>query len=165
MSQKIETERKFLIEYPNIEVLSSLPDARVIRIMQIYLLSADKSVDRRVRRSEEGERVVYTLTEKRRISALSRTEDEREISASDYIELLRSADGAFSPVIKTRVCIPFRDHVAEVDVYEGITDFAIAEIEMRSEDDEVSLPPCLSLIREVTGENEYTNRALAKREK
>ena len=99
MSQKIETERKFLIKYPNLEELSSMMGARVIRIMQIYLLSADKSIDRRVRRSEEGERVVYTFTEKRRISALSRTEDEREISASDYVRALHFADGAFSPII------------------------------------------------------------------
>ena len=163
MSQKIETERKFLIEYPNTAELSSLPGVRVIRIMQIYLQSEGEDTDRRVRRSEEGERVVYTYTVKRRISSLSRTEDEREISASDYIRLLQSADGNFSPIVKTRICIPYREHLTEVDIYEGITDFAIAEIEMESEDDEVSLPPCLTLVREVTGEREYTNRALARR--
>lgn len=163
MSQNIETERKFLIEYPSIEELSAIPDARVIHIMQIYLQSEGEDTDRRVRRSEEGGKVVYTYTVKRRISALSRTEDEREISSSEYVNLLQSADGNFSPIIKTRVCIPYCEHVTEVDIYEGITDFAIAEIEMRSEDDEVSLPPCLSLVREVTGEKQYTNRALAKR--
>lgn len=163
MSHKIETERKFLIEYPNIEELSSLPNVRVIHIMQIYLRSRDADEDRRIRRSEECGKVVYTYTVKRRISALSRTEDECEISVADYIKLLETADGAFSPIIKTRVCIPYREHVTEVDIYEGITDFAIAEIEMESEDEVVSLPPCLSLIREVTGEWEYTNRALARR--
>ncbi len=147
----MEIERKFLIEYPNTELLKASA-VKVKEITQTYLRGAEGE-DRRVRKAVVGGRVEYTHTVKTRVSRLSRNEDERVITEEEYIALLREADPAFLPLRKTRYCIPTDSgHTAEIDVYAEIADYAICEVEMESEEDEIILPREITLIREVTGE-------------
>ena len=155
-----EIERKYLIEYPDTDLLRE-KSFSVKSIVQTYLVS-DKGVDRRVRSSAEGGTTEYTFTEKRRISALSRYEDERVIEKDEYDALLLAADTEFSPIRKTRYCVSVKNRVAEIDVYDGERGFAICEVELESEDEEVTLPDCITLIREVSGDRKYTNRYMAK---
>ncbi len=160
----MEIERKYLIEYPNTETLRA-SSVKVKEITQTYLLGKEGE-DRRVRAACSEGKVEYTHTVKTRVSKLSRNEDERVISRSEYLELLREADSDYNTLRKTRYCIPTPSgHTAEIDVYPGISDYAICEIEMKSEEDEVALPPEITLLREVTGEKIYTNRHLAKKNK
>lgn len=159
-----EIERKYLIEYPDLNTLRE-NSFSVKHITQTYLTS-EKSIDRRVRRSEENNKITYTFTEKRKISDLSRFEDERKISEKEYLSLLADADDAFSPVIKTRYCIKTSSsHIAEIDVYDGITDIAICEVELSNENEPHSLPDCIDIIREVSGVHEYSNRYIARKNK
>ena len=155
-----ETERKYLIEYPDLDLLAER-STRVKNITQTYLCSA-KEGDRRVRASEEKGKITYTFTEKRKLTAITRLEDEREITKEEYEALLLTADAEFFPVIKTRYCVPAGKRIAEIDVYKNISDFAICEVELESEDEEVTLPDCVTLVREVTGEKRYSNRQIAK---
>ena len=158
-----EIERKYLIEYPDIERLLR-EGCAVKKIEQTYLIS-DKDTDRRVRRSVEGERTVCTFTEKRQITKITRYEDEREISEDEYLAYLLNADPEFRTLSKVRYCVRTGDRIAEIDVYDDIRDFAICEVELESEDEAVTLPSCITLIREVTGERDYTNRQFAKKRK
>jgi len=155
-----ETERKYLIKYPDIVRLTK-ESFEVREITQTYLTS-EVDADRRVRASCVNGRTTYTFTEKRKISALTRYEDEKEITKEEYEALLLAADKSFYPVHKTRYCIPAGERVAEVDVYSGISGFAICEVELESEDEMVTLPDCVILVREVTGEREYSNRNIAR---
>ena len=155
-----EIERKYLIEYPDIEALRQ-KSFRIKSIVQTYLRS-EPDVDRRVRMSEENGALTYTYTEKRTLTRLTRAEDERKISREEYEAFLKDADTAFYPVLKTRYCVRILGKVAEIDVYKNIKDFAICETELESEEETVPRPDCVSLIREVTGEKEYTNRRIAK---
>lgn len=157
-----EIERKYLIEYPDLALLRD-NSFSVKQITQTYLES-ERSVDRRARRSEEDGNVTYTFTEKRKITELSRFEDEHEISEEEYSAYLASADKDYLPISKTRYCIKTdASHIAEIDVYDGITNFAICEVELASENEPHSLPSCVKLIREVSGVREYTNRYIAKK--
>lgn len=156
-----ETERKYLIEYPDITLLEKRSTS-IKRITQTYLCS-DMDVDRRVRRAESEEKTVLTFTEKRKLTRLTRLEDEREIAEEEYEAYLLSADKNFTPISKTRYCVPAPSgQTAEIDVYANITDFAICEVELCDESETVLLPDCVKLIREVTGEREYTNRQIAR---
>ena len=85
MSTPIETERKFLIRRPDPAALAALPGARVIRIVQTYL-TAPAGVTARVRRAEENGGVRWIYTEKRRLSAMSAYEDERELTPEEAFE-------------------------------------------------------------------------------
>ncbi|MGM9653084.1 MAG: hypothetical protein ACI3XP_05550 [Eubacteriales bacterium] len=156
----IETERKYLIRYPDTAALAAMEGARVLSLRQTYLLG-DEGVTARVRRTEEAGRVRYTYTEKRRISALSAYETEYEISAAEYDKRLAHADPARRPIEKTRYVIPCGALRCEIDVYPFWQDRAILEIELPREDTPVVLPDYVSLIADVSGDARYKNSALA----
>lgn len=157
----IETERKYLIRYPDTAVLAALPGARILHMHQTYLL-ADDSVTARVRQVEENGTLRYIRTEKRRISAISSYEDEREMTAEEYKAALETADPERQTVVKTRYAIPHGSLICEIDVYPFWEDRAILEIELPAEDAEVPLPDYIAVIREVSGDRRYSNRSLAK---
>lgn len=155
-----EIERKFLIKYPDTEYLAQLDGCKKIDMSQTYLLCDDGSL--RVRRSVYNGEIVYYRNIKKRISDMSHLEDERIISEETYSELLFCRDTKRSTIEKTRYAIPFKGHIIEVDVYPFWNDRAVLEVELDFEDEEFELPPYVSVIKEVTGDKRYSNKALAK---
>lgn len=166
MSEKndlhIETERKFLIAFPELDILKSQSDIRIKEIEQTYLLSENGS-SLRVRKLSENGRTAYIRTEKRQISVLSAYEDEREISVSEYMEALKNADKDKETVKKTRYCFGFGGHTVEIDIYPFWDDRAILEIEMSSEDEKLSIPTFIKVIKEVSADSRYKNTRLAEK--
>lgn len=157
----LEIERKYLIVYPDEARLAAMDGARVSDIVQTYLLP--DGGERRVRRWTERGEVVFLFTRKGRRKGLSRMEEEYEITEETYRSLLREADPAKYPLHKRRYTIPYGAHTAEIDVYPFMRDRAILEIELRDEDEAVTLPDFVTVIREVTGEREYKNPVLASK--
>ena len=154
-----EIERKFLIEFPNIEILEQYPKSE---IAQTYL-KTDNGFTSRVRKRTSGGVTKYIFTEKKRITDLTCIENEREISAKEYEELLKLADPERTTVEKTRYCIPFNGRVVEVDIYPFWNDRAIAEVELESESEAALLPDFIKVIRDVTAEKAYKNASIAKK--
>ena len=99
---------------------------------------------------------------KKRINDLKCIENESEISADEYKELLNLADPERMTVYKTRYCVPHNGRVVEVDVYPFWSDCAIAEVEMEDEAEKVALPDFIKIIRDVTAEKAYKNASIAK---
>ena len=157
-SEPLEIERKFLIPYPNIAELKALPGCAALEIVQTYLCGGAA----RVRKSASENDIVYTHTEKRKISELTRIEIEREISEQEYIEHLKAADPAFRPIEKTRLRIPYGGHIFEIDIFPFWQDKAVAEVELKSEDEEIAFPHWLNIIDEVTFDPAYKNVSLAR---
>jgi CYTH domain-containing protein len=153
-----EIERKYLIEYPDLNILENYPKSE---IAQTYLITNDGMTSRVRKRTTNGV-TKYIFTEKKRITDVKCIENERELSAEEYEELLKLADTERRTVIKTRYCIPFNGRVAEVDLYPFWSDRAIAEVEMENEDEAVILPEFIKVIREVTAEKAYKNYSIAK---
>ncbi len=161
MGAPLEIERKYLIRMPDTAALSEMPDARVFAITQTYLL-APKGISRRVRKRTEGDKTVCILTEKRRISALTAIEEEREISSAEYASATADADPAATPIEKVRYAVPHGKYTLEIDIYPFWDDAAILEIELSSEDEEPPIPPFLSVLCEVTKDGRFKNAALAR---
>jgi len=157
----LEIEHKYLVRMPDAAWLSSRPSCRILSMVQTYLVGAAAETHR-VRRTQEGERITYVETRKRRISALSATEEERSLTPQEYEVLLRSADPTRHPIEKTRYRWPYEGHVMELDVYPFWQDRAILEIEVAREDEAVSLPPELTVVAEVTADKRYKNVNLAR---
>lgn len=153
--QNVETERKFIIRKPL--ALSGLEYADMV---QTYLVSERGT--RRVRAVQTGNVKKYYFTEKIRQSALSALETEHEIDEKTYLSLLKEADMERSPIQKRRYFYPFEKWVFEIDIYPFWQNQCVMEVEMRGEDEVVSLPPDIEIIREVTYQKEYKNFALAK---
>lgn len=156
----IEIERKFLIRYPDTDMLCRQSGVRRMVITQTYL-TAEKGITARVRKIEENGAVRYVSTEKKRISARSATEIEHDLSREQYESLLKNADATRNTIEKVRYAVPFGSHTAEIDLYPFWTDRAVLEIELSSEDEACALPGFVELIREVTEDVRYKNVNLA----
>ena len=156
----LEIERKYLIRLPDEGLLDQLALGRDW-IEQTYLLAEAGTTERVRSRRSPGGTPVYTHTVKKRRSAVTREELESEIGQAEYEALLRRADPTLRVICKTRWRIPYEGHILEVDRFPFWADRAILEVELGSEAEPVALPDWAGLIREVTEDEAYTNRAMA----
>ncbi len=156
----LEIERRYLIRLPEEGLLERLASRRDW-IEQTYLAGEEGTTERVRSRRAPGEAPVYTHTVKRRRTALIREEAEEEIGEEEYFALLRRADPALRAIRKTRWCVPHAGHTLEIDRFPFWADRGLLEIELGSPEEAVSLPAWLEVLREVTEDRRYTNRALA----
>lgn len=162
-TQPFEIERKFLIEYPDFSWLGAQTEMKREEIAQTYLLCAEGE-ERRVRRRFADGKAVYVQTIKRPFSGAKRIEIEEEITKARYDALLLQADSSRRTIEKVRFSFPYAGHALEIDVYPFWGDRAILEIELSAENESISLPQQIRIIREVTDDPRYKNAALAQAE-
>ena len=160
--EPLEIERKFLIEYPDIDFLNSISTCRKVSITQAYLHTPEEGIFR-IRKRGSGEDAVYIKTVKIKINDLKRIEKETYLTESEYTDYLNRKECITGIISKDRYCIVYDDSYYELDVYPFWTDRATLEIELLSEEQPYKLPPFVRLIREVSHEPEYRNFALAQR--
>ena len=159
----LEIERKYLIRMPDLRALSALPGCSVSEITQTYLPDPAPGATERIRLRRYSDRVEYTHTVKIRLSPVEAREDETRITEEEYRTLLSRRDPALQTVTKTRIAFVLDGQSYEVDLYPFWSKVAVLETELSDPDRVSPIPPFLSLIREVTGERAYANRALARR--
>lgn len=159
--EPMEIERKFLIEYPDIKWLESLPNCRKVDIIQTYLVSGNGDELRVRQRGENGSYICFK-TRKRLIDGMKRIELEERLSQEEYLRLLMEADPTKRPIRKTRYCLTWDNQYFEIDVYPFWKDRAVAEIELSDENTPIRFPKELKVIREVTDDPTYKNAALAE---
>ena len=160
-----EIERKFLIEYPNLEELEKLPGCTRVEIIQTYLKPRN-GCEVRVRQRGAGGHYIYFETMKKDVGEGSlgkRVEVERRLSQDEYLELLMEADTTKHSIRKTRYCLAYDRQYFEIDVYPFWNDRAILEIELHDLNDEIRFPPQVTILHEVTDDPSYRNSALASR--
>lgn len=161
MSIPMEIERKYVISMPDITVMRNQEEYTVSEIQQTYLES-EAHVTRRVRARHYDSSVVYTETKKVRVDKMSAYEDEREISESEYVELLGEKKRGTVTIVKTRHTFAYLDKTYEVDIYPAWQRSCILEVELPSRDSDVAMPDFIHLITEVTGDRRYSNAAMSK---
>lgn len=158
--EPFEIERKFLIEYPDINWLENISYCQRIEIIQTYLTS-QKGEEVRVRQRGMEGNYIYFQTTKKSISGLKRIEIERRLSKEEYLTLLMDADSTKRQIRKTRYCLTYENQYFEIDVYPFWNDKAIVEIELSDENTEVVFPEQIKVIKEVTDDEAYKNASLA----
>jgi CYTH domain-containing protein len=144
----VEIERKFLVLGDAWRALGN-----PVPYAQGYLARGN-GVTVRIRIA--GEKAFFTV--KGPVEGISRPEFEYPVPLGDAREMLQLCK---DPVIsKTRTRIPHDSHVWEVDEFGGENQgLIVAEIELSSPDEEISLPPWVGT--EVTGDPRYYNSNLA----
>lgn len=160
MAPNFEIERKFLIAYPDVSVLESWPGMTRWEMVQTYLLAPEGDEVRVRQRTQEGQSRWYHTV--KRGEGIRRQEEEREVTQEEYQALLAQADPTKRVLHKVRYCLPYRGKLLEVDLYPFWQDQAVLEVELEHEDDLISIPPDLTVLREVTGDAAYKNAVLAK---
>ena len=157
----VEIERKYIIEKPDFERLGEAAGYTVSDIVQIYL-PAEKGQTHRIRSRAYKDKTVYIETRKIRIDKMSVTEIEREIEEEEFLRLSENIAEGTRPVVKRRHTLDLGVTVAEIDEYPEWSSTCIMETELPSRDTEVSFPPYIRIIREVTGERAYSNASMSK---
>ena len=158
--EPLEIERKYLINYPDIKMLESMPNCTKVEIAQTYLKSDDE-VERRVRARGIDGNYMYYLTEKRKITNLKRIEVEKRLTQNEYLKLLMDQDNSLRTIHKTRYCLSAENQYFEIDIYPEWNNQAIMEIELSSEDDSIQIPPFIEVIKDVTDDDRYKNYNMA----
>lgn len=158
--ERFKIERKFLIEYPDIQWLESIPNCRRVEIIQTYLKSENDEEVRVRQRGYDGH-YIYFQTTKCKVSSVKHVEIERRLSEKEYIRLLMNADTTKRQIRKDRYCLTYENQYFEIDVYPFWNDRAIAEIELSDESTEIRFPKQLRLIKEVTEDESYKSASLA----
>jgi len=156
-----EIERKYLIEYPDIDCLESNPTCQRVEIIQTYLNSHDDEEIRVRQRGVDGN-YIYFETIKKKVSGIKRVEIERRLTQEEYLTLLMNADTTKRQIRKTRYCLTYESQYFEIDVYPFWDDKAIVEIELSDENIQVVFPKEIKVIKEVTNDDAYENASLAK---
>ncbi|GHU08096.1 hypothetical protein FACS189431_3730 [Alphaproteobacteria bacterium] len=159
----IEIERKFVIKYPDIALLKSLPNCKANDILQVYLKTDDRDSEVRLRQRGANGNYVFTKTIKRQVndSNFSRLETEKCLTPEEFTIELMQINPDLRPIRKTRYCLVYGGFYVEIDVYPWWTNKAICEVEILGESEEVTLPDFIEVIEEVTGNIAWSNRAFA----
>ena len=162
MKNAIEIERKFIIKRPSNELLESLPKTDKSEIFQTYLES-DVGQTLRVRKRVRSGYTEYTETKKVRIDGMSAYESERTIDEGEYLSLIKNIRHGSRTLVKTRYAVPYGSYVYEIDIYPEWRNTAIMEVELKTEDAAFDIPSFITVVREVTGMNEYSNSSMSMR--
>ena len=156
--EPIEMERKFLVE-----VTGEIPDSREMEIFQTYLTERD-GTEPRIRKRGENGHYVYFLTTKKFLTDNQRIEVERQITPSEYVMLMNSANPDKRTIHKLRRCFVWDNRYLELDTFvEPPLPHHLLEIEDVAADEEIAFPPFLKVLREVTDDPEWYNANIAKR--
>jgi adenylate cyclase len=146
----VEVERKFLVDEP-----PGLSDTPAKAIEQGYL-AADEGAEVRLRR--KGEELLLTA---KRGSGLERGEAEVGLDREQFDSLWPLTESR--RLRKTRHELPHGELTIELDVYAGELDgLVVAEVEFESKREAREFEPPEWFGDEVTGDERYSNRALAE---
>lgn len=163
----LETEYKFLIRYPDVNLLAEQPDYMCCELLQMYLNipegAANESGRLRIRRIKTKDNTSYIKTCKQKLTEMTRMETEEEITESEFSDLSKFIAEGYSPIAKTRHSFCLWDFTYEVDIFPFWDDRAYLEIEVESEDVKPPLPDFITVIKDVTFDKRYRNSALAQK--
>ena len=116
----------------------------------------------RVRRRGQYGSFLYFQTEKRYLGPGKNVETEHRISATDYETSLRFQLPGTRLITKDRYCFVYENQYFEFDLIQmpgGLV--YLLEIELTEETQVPKLPPFIDIIKDVTDDKRYTNRAMA----
>ena len=158
----LEIERKFLIKYPDIQKLSSLDNCKKSSMCQMYLdESAGDGV--RIRKTLFKNITTYVKTEKKKISPLVRIEKESFIEKDEYERLALKKHNDYAPILKDRYYLLDNGKYFEIDIFPFWSEVAFMEIELTSEDEAFHIPHFIEVIRDLSCDSNFTNRAISKK--
>lgn len=152
----LEIERRWLVKLPD-----CLDKYESHYIEQAYL-EPTNGFQGRIRRWDNK----FIYTEKARTgSSMSRIENEKEITETEYAELQKHT--ILNVIKKRRYIIPVGTLKFELDVFENAVEsgYGIMEAELPEESAAVEMPDFVEIVREVTDDSYYTNRNFASMDK
>lgn len=166
-NNSLEIEYKFLIRFPDTEILEAQPEYKRCELTQMYLdlpESLKEGSNRcRIRSVKSSDGIKYIKTFKKKITDMTRVEIESEITQEEFTALSKYIRVGYSPVTKVRHSFILSGFTYEVDIFPFWNDRAYLEIEVDSEDVTPPIPDFIKVIKDVTCDPRYRNSALAQK--
>lgn len=159
-SAPYQTQRKFLIAYPDIAMLEGLKNCTRVEISQTYLRDPSGKEMRIRQRGKDGH-YIYFQKMLRNPEDITEVSIERRLDKDEYLKLLMEADPSMRQIRKSRYCLTYRNRYFEVDIYPFWKDKAVLKVPLREEDGEIRFPKWVEVLEEITDSPRYTNLALA----
>lgn len=156
-----QSERKFLIRYADGGTVSAYEPVEQT-ITQTYLLSKNDGMERRARKVSSNGSTAYFFSEKLQVSPVERIERERMLTQKEYLRRIAEVDPAFGSITKRRYCFAYNNQYMTIDTYAGSPDLAILDVQLADREQNVALPPEVSVVREVTEDVRYQGHMIAK---
>lgn len=159
-------ERKYLIEFPDLDFLRGLPDCKEFKIIQIYLESDDDQEIIMQKKIFNGSCSFTKIIKRQTLNLDSTTIEKTEyssISRDEYNISLIDMRVGFSPIFKTRFCLcDDAGHYFKIDIYPNSEQYAILEIEFKNSEEQFKIPPFIKVIKEVTGDKRFRDKEISK---
>ncbi len=167
MNKPLETEYKYLIRFPDIDILKTQTDYKCEEMTQLYLElpkgMSEHGTRCRIRSIKSDEGIRYIRTFKESITDMTRIEIEDEISKEEFDALSGFIRKGYLPISKHRHSFELHGFTYEVDIFPFWQDRAYLEIEVESENIHPPIPDFISVIKDVTTDFRYRNTSLAKK--
>lgn len=161
--EPMDKKHKYLIERPNMDELIVRYNAVPFEMVQNYLVETNPRIERRIRKQKNGSDHLYFYTEKHTMADNTKWDTERPISQKEYNQYMLEVDPQLQPVHKIKYRFSYLNERFEIDIYRFSADkammFCYAE-----DGEQIQLPPEIRVLQDVTGNLEYKNKTLARRQ-
>lgn len=158
----IRIEKKFLVKKPDLEKLLSQENCQRLFIKQTYLLSDKKEVEKRLRQIGKDGNYNYFYGIKQNLSGSTSTILEEKVNKKEYKLLKSLANTRLREITKERICFIHDNLYFKLDIYHFWKYVAILEVELTEENQEFKIPFLIDVIRDVTEDKSFKNRAMAR---
>ena len=162
--EPMDKKHKYLIAMPDMNLLVVNRGAVPFEMTQNYLVMTSPDVERRIRKQKNGSEYLYFYTEKHLMADGTKWDTERPISQKEYKKYLREADPELQPVRKVKYRFNYGRQRFELDVYPFSREKAVMFAYAGEGVTDIVPPAEITILQEVTGNLEYKNRTLAKRQ-
>ncbi len=153
----INEEKRYLIEYPNIDFLQNLKSCKKVDVIQTYLKSNNKEEVSIEQRGVDGN-YIYSKIQNNKFENVK---EEKRITKEEYLKLLMDADINFRQIRKTRYCLMNDKCYCNIDIYPFWKEKAIMEFQMKK-DKEILIPSYVNVLKEVSDDERYDSYSIAK---
>jgi CYTH domain-containing protein/predicted ATPase len=159
----LEQEDKFLIDPFSEKDIPAKVKFFVSHITQTYLISPVRGEERRLRMRRDENSACYFYTIKKDVSPGVRIEIEKGITAREYAALYEMRYQAIAEIQKKRICFFWKEQFFEIDSFmEPVSNLFLMEAERTDRSPDLKIPPFVKVIKNVTGDKQYSNLAIAE---
>ena len=160
--EPMDKKHKYLIAMPDMNQLVVNYGAVPFEMTQNYLVVTNPNIERRIRKQKNGSEYLYFYTEQHLMPDGAKWDTERPISGKEYKKYLLETDPELRPVHKVKYRFNTRRQRFEIDVYPFSKDKAVMFAYAVENEENVTTPPEIQILREVTGDLDYKNKTLAR---
>ena len=165
-SAPVEKFNKYLIEVDDelLERLKKEANYSTSHIVQHYLTS-DNGNERRIRRRERGDDVLYSYSEANYLKTNERIKVDRVLTERQYKDYNHQIDRSLNVTDKMRYAFINNGSFFKLDVFDFDRTKGILSTESTADETETKLPDYVKVIKDITGDVNYKNYYLAKSQK